>query len=54
MVAIWDVRNSFSDHFALRARLLLHPIRCHGRYLWGRRALSLSLIAPEEFRLVEI
>ena len=50
MVVIRYMHNYSSDHFALQARLLQRPNRCHGSYLWWRHVFTLSLPAPEEFR----
>ena len=41
LVGIRDMRNFSSDHFVVRARLLLRPTRCHSCYLRGRRAFLL-------------
>ena len=35
LVGIRYIRNYYSDHFDLHARLLQHITRCHARYLWG-------------------
>ena len=43
LVGIRDMRNFSLDHFALRARLLRRPTRCHTRYLQGRREFPLKL-----------
>ena len=53
MVGIREVSNYSSDQFALRARLLQLPMRCHGSYLRGRRYFTLSLPAPDYFRLTD-
>ena len=51
MLGIRDVMNYCSDHFSLLARILQRQTWCHGNYLRGRRALPLSLPAPEDFIL---
>ena len=43
LVGICDMRNFFSDHFALRERLLRRPTCCHARRLRGRIAFPLRL-----------
>ena len=53
ILRIWYVRNYSSDHFALLARLLEHPMQCHDIYLRRRHAFTLSLPAPEEFGLAD-
>ena len=57
LVGIQDIRKFSSDNFALRARMIRHPTRCHTQYLWGRRALPLrppplrnSAGPPQSFR----
>ena len=44
VVGIRDPSNYAYDHFALRARLLQRPTRCHGGYLRGN--ITLPLILP--------
>ena len=48
LVGIQDMRNFLSYHFAIRARLLWLPTRCHAHYLWGRRAFLLRLSPTAE------
>ena len=40
---IQDMRNYKSNHFAIWARLLRRPTRCHTRYFQGRIAFPLKL-----------
>ena len=42
------MRNFSSHHFALRARLLRRPTRCHNRYLRGSIAFLLRIPSSEE------
>ena len=53
MLGIWDVRNYFSDHFALQA-ILLHLLKqFQDSYLRIIHAFPLYLPALEDFRLAE-
>ena len=53
MIGIRDVSNYSSDHFTLRAWLLLCPTWYQISYLWGRRTFTIALPAPDEFRITD-
>ena len=48
LVGIRNMQNFLSDHFALRARLLRFPTRCHYWYHRGRRASPLMIPPAKE------